>query len=86
MPLYRQFKEGLDRFTRSDPSVLATDEGTHYRKVISEKYVFLGLTDVTESWKRRDCRLVTGQETLKQSMQAPVFGKGSALTGYFSDV
>nr|KAG5710658.1 hypothetical protein BaRGS_035060 [Batillaria attramentaria] len=78
--------EGLDRFVKTDPTVLAGDEGTHFNKVVGDKYVFIGMRDTIDLWLQRDCGLVRGEDPVRQLLVAPAFAKDSALTRYFSDV
>ncbi|KAK7502700.1 hypothetical protein BaRGS_00005950 [Batillaria attramentaria] len=86
LSLYRNLREGLDRFVKTDPTVLAGDEGTHFNKVVGDKYVFIGMRDTIDLWLQRDCGLVRGEDPVRQLLVAPAFAKDSALTRYFSDV
>ena len=84
--VYQGLWSGIQRFQKSDATVLSLDVSVMTNKVRSENFVLLLPETDSLNMFADDCNIILQDTTLLTRMQAPILPKGSALAKPLADV
>lgn len=82
--VYRKVYDGARKFATEDPEVLSLSDDVHFRKLMTEKYVFISPVPHLQTVSFSDCRSLLSSERFIEDNSAFGVPEDSPLKEIFS--